>query len=85
MTIYLFAGRREYPAHPGVYRKRLVTTSLTPENILQYTHQSKAPPKMILFVGMMRVIGLPPFFIAPEEYSQKYLEEKDISPFAMAV
>ena len=66
MTIYLFAGRREYPAHPGVYRKRLVTTSLTPENILQYTHQSKAPPKMILFVGMIRVIGLPLFFIAPE-------------------
>ena len=40
---------------------------------------------MILFVGMMRVIGLPLFFIAPEVYSQKYLEEKDISPFAMAV
>ena len=61
--IYLFAGRREYLTHSSVYRKRLVTTSLTPENILQYTHQSKAPPKMILFVGMMRVIGLPPFLL----------------------
>ncbi|KIM76939.1 hypothetical protein PILCRDRAFT_635807 [Piloderma croceum F 1598] len=56
-----------YLTHPGVYRERLVTTSLTPENIVQYTHQSKVPSEMNLFVGMMR----------------KCLEEKDICPFAM--
>ncbi|KIL62556.1 hypothetical protein M378DRAFT_755608 [Amanita muscaria Koide BX008] len=59
-----------YLTHPGVYRKRLITTSLTAsENmIVQYTHQSKVPSEMNLFVNMMK----------------KCLEEKDISPFAAA-
>jgi len=57
-----------YLTHPGVYRKRLVTTSLMPGNIVQYTHQSQVPSEMNLFVGMMR----------------KCLEEKDTSPLAMA-
>ena len=48
-------------AHPGVYRKRLVTTSLTPGNIVQYTHQSKVPSEMNMFVDMMRVSGFPLF------------------------
>jgi hypothetical protein len=51
-----------YLTQPGVYRKRLVTTSLTPDNIVQYTHQSKVPSEMNLFVGMMRASGFPPFF-----------------------
>ena len=49
-----------YLTHPGAYRKRLVTTSLTPEDIVQYTHQSKVPSEMKLFVGMMRVSGFTP-------------------------
>jgi len=57
-----------YVMPPGVYRKRLVYTSLTPGNIVQFTHQSQVPSEMKLFVGMMR----------------KCLEEKDTSPFAMA-
>ncbi|KAM6501952.1 Fido domain containing protein [Amanita muscaria] len=59
-----------YLTHPGVYRKRLITTSLTAsENmIVQYTHQSKVPSEMNLFLDMMK----------------KCLEEKDISPFAAA-
>jgi hypothetical protein len=73
-----------YLTHPGVYRKRLVTTSLMPGNIVQYTHQSQVPSEMNLFVGMMRVSGFPPFFIASEVCSQKCLEEKETSPFAMA-
>jgi hypothetical protein len=50
-----------YLTHPGVYRKRLVSTSMTPENVVQYTHQSKVPLEMNLFVGMMRVSGFPSF------------------------
>lgn len=57
-----------YLTHLGVYRKRLITTSLAPDEIVQYTHQSIVPSEMNLFVGMMR----------------SCLEEKDISPFAMA-
>jgi hypothetical protein len=73
-----------YMTHPGVYRKRLVTTTLTPENIVQYTHQSKVPSEMNLFVGMTRVSGFPPFFIVSDICSQKCLDEKNICPFAMA-
>src|SRR5882762_5579933 len=51
-----------YLTHPGVYRKRLVTTSLTPGDIVQYTHQSQVPSEMNLFVGMMRVSGFPFFY-----------------------
>ncbi|KIM82663.1 hypothetical protein PILCRDRAFT_7585 [Piloderma croceum F 1598] len=57
-----------YLTHPGVYRKRLITTSLTPEDVVQYTHQSKVPSEMNLFMGMMR----------------KCFEEKHISPFVVA-
>ena len=74
-----------YLNHLGVYRKRLVTTSLTPENIVQYTHQSKVPSEMNLFVGMMKVSSSPPNFLSSLEVGlQKCLEEKDAPPFAMA-
>ena len=49
-----------YLTHPGVYRKRLVTTTTqTPEHIVQFAHQSKVPSEMNLFVGMMRVSVFP--------------------------
>ncbi|KAF5376925.1 hypothetical protein D9615_007335 [Tricholomella constricta] len=59
-----------YLTHPGVYRKRLITTSLAPEEIVQYTHQSTVPSEMNSFVHMMR--------------ASKCLEERDIPPFAAA-
>jgi len=66
-----------YLTHPGVYRKLLVTTSLTPEKIVHYTHQSKVPSEMNLFVVMMRVSGFPPFYcLLPRG--------ENTSPFAMA-
>jgi hypothetical protein len=47
-----------YLTHPGVYRKRLITTSLTPENIVQYTHHSRVPGEMDLFLGMLKASDL---------------------------
>ena len=49
--------RAFYMTHPGVYRKRLVSTSLKVGEIVQYTHHSKVPSEMNLFVAMMRVCG----------------------------
>jgi hypothetical protein len=54
-----------YPTHGGVYRKRLVSTSLTSKTVVQYTHQSKVPSEMKLFVDMMRVRGYPPYLLSP--------------------
>ena len=51
-----------YLTHGGVYRKRLVYTSLTPGDIVQYTHRSQLPSEMNVFVGLMRVSGSPLFF-----------------------
>ena len=45
-----------YLTHLGAYRKRLITTSLAPEKIVQYTHRST---EMKTFVDMMRASGFP--------------------------
>jgi hypothetical protein len=50
-----------YLMHPGVYRKCLITTSLEPEKIVRYMHQSIVLSEMNLFVGMMRASGFPIF------------------------
>ena len=48
-----------YLTHLGAYRKRLITTSLAPEKIVQYTHRSTVPSEMKTFVDMMRASGFP--------------------------
>jgi hypothetical protein len=55
-----------------------------PGDIVQYTHQSKVLYEMEQFVGMMRASGNPHFFIISDLCSQKCLEAKNVSPFAMA-
>jgi hypothetical protein len=58
---------------------------MAPEKIVQYTHQSMVPSEMNLFVGMMRASGFPVSKKIVSEVSlQSCLEEKDISPFAVA-
>jgi hypothetical protein len=43
--------------HPGLYRKRLVSTTHMDGGIVQYTHHSKVHSEMKQFVGMMNVCG----------------------------
>lgn len=51
--------RAFYLTHPGVYRKRLVSTTVKTGAIVQYAHHSKLPSEMKLFVAMMKVCGFP--------------------------
>jgi len=73
-----------YLTHPGLYRKRLVSTTHMDGGIVQYTHHSKIHSEMKRFVRMMKVCGfslpLSPLTIC----LQNCLEKKDTCPFAVA-
>ena len=44
-----------YLTHPGLYRKRLVSTTDMDGGTVQYTHHSKIQSEMKQFVAMMKV------------------------------
>jgi len=69
-----------YLTHPGLYRKRLVSTTHMDGGIVQYTHHSKVHSEMKRFVRMMKVSGFSlPLFPLTNMFAELPREEGHLS------
>jgi hypothetical protein len=69
-----------YLTHPGLYRKRLVSTTDMDGGIVQYAHHSTVPSEMKQFVAMMKVCGFSlPLSLLTNMFTELPREERHLS------